>query len=179
MFSTTAKGFFLDPVIDGIKGLFDPHNEKKIVTIEGAIALAPGGDVAGNGEIDAGDVVRFTYTLQNTTDKKYTFGTVKTNLQRSQLNFIHNVVGVTGLTENNDTIELPNMRLVAEQALTVSFDARINYYQNDDQTIATEPEFLDDKNNQVAKGERKEVKARKISADKIPGMSKQKPKENL
>ena len=169
----------MDPVIDGIRGLLESQNQKKEVTVEGLITLASGGDVADNGEIDAGDVVRFTYTLKNTTDKKYTFGVVKTNVQRSQLNFIHNVVGVTGITESDGMIELPNTRLAAGQVLTVSFDARINYYQDDDKTIVTEPEFVDDKKNQVAKGDRKEIKAKKINADKIPGMSKQKLKENL
>jgi len=162
----SAHAVNFDDLLEDIKNL-NPFAEKGNLTIDSNITLAPNGDVENNGEIDAGDIIRFSYTITNQSDKKYAFANLKTNIDRKQLNFIHNVQGTSGLTDDGQTISVPNLRIESSQTLTISFDARINYYQDEDRTIATESEFTDDGKNLVARSEKKEVKAKKINPEKI------------
>lgn len=161
----SAHAVDLDDLLKDIKNLVNLESGK--LTIDSTISLAPDGDVEKNGEIDSGDIIRFSYTITNTSDKKYTFATFKTNIDRKQLNFIHNVQGTSGITDDGQTITIPNIRVEPSQILQINFDARINYYQDEDRTISTESEFTDDEKNLVAKSERKEVTAKKISPEKI------------
>lgn len=80
---TPAQASFLDAV----KALFS-QGDKKEFTIESDISLVPGGDENNNSQIDARDVVRFTYTIINPTDKSYAYASLKTNINRKQLNFV-------------------------------------------------------------------------------------------
>src|SRR3989344_4005121 len=169
--STSVSAFSLDDIVKGVKNLFD--GDKKEFTIEPSITLAPDGDIDKNGEIDAGDIVRFSYQLTNTTDKEYSFATLKTNIDRQRLNFIHNIIGTASLEDNGKTITIPNFRIGANQIATVTFDAKINYYSSEDPTITTEADFIDNNNQSAAKSLKKEIKAKRINEDKIPGMIKQ------
>jgi len=121
-----------------VLSLFAPHE----LTVTSAIALAPGGDVNNNGQVDAGDIVKIAYKITNTTDKAYKYTTLKTNLDRSALNFIHNVQGSEGYQDNGKTIDLPNLWIDPNRIITISFDARINYYTNIDKTISTAPQLV-------------------------------------
>lgn len=153
----------LDDFLKDIKNFINPGK----LAIDSAITLAPGGDVANNGEVDAGDIIRFSYTITNPSDKKYAFATLKTNIDRRQLSFIHNVQGTSGITDDGETISIPNIRLEPSQSLEITFDARINYYQDADKTVSTESEFLNSDKKLIEKSAKKEIKAKKINVDKI------------
>lgn len=170
-----AQANIFDNIVNGVKDFFTPT--KKELKIDSNISLAPEGDVNKNGQIDAGDIVRFTYTLTNTTDQEYSFATLKTNIDRRQLNFIHNITGTASLDDDGKTIEIPNYRIAPNQIATITFDARINYYTSEDPTIATVPEFLDNNNKSIVKSLKKEIKVFRINKDKIPGMIRQQIKK--
>ncbi|MBU3978751.1 hypothetical protein KJ980_07210 [Patescibacteria group bacterium] len=170
LFTKTTHAFSLGDVVNGVKSLISPA--KKELKIDSSITLVPEGDVNKNGQIDAGDTVRFTYTLTNTTDREYSFATLKTNINRKQLNFIHNITGTASLDDDGKTIEIPNFRIAPNQIAAITFDARVNYYTSEDPTIATVPEFFDNNNRSIVKSLKKEIKAIRINKDKIPGMIK-------
>lgn len=133
------------------------------LTIDSEIALAPDGDINKNNEIDAGDIVRFTYTLRNTTNKSYSFGTLETNIERKQFNFFHNLIGANNLVDDNKTIKISNVRINPGEALIMSFDARTLYRENDIQ-ISTEAEFIDSDHKSLIKS----VKLEKLVKNNIP-----------
>lgn len=159
--------------VDKVSDLFNGNAPRKELTIESKIELAPEGDINKNGQIEAGDIVRFTYVITNTTDKDHSLGTLKTNINRKQLNFIHNVTGTVSLNDDDKTITIPNFNIAANQVITITFDARLNYNTVEDPSIATEAEFIDTDKKSVAKSLRKEIRAKRILKDKIPGMTKQ------
>jgi hypothetical protein len=144
----------------------DKNLKDKKLSLDSTIELAPDGDENNNGQIDAGDIVRFTYTITNTTDKTFSYSSIKTQIDRNNLSFIHNVRGVTGVQDADGTIVFPHVRLSARETRTMSFDARINYFQ-EDTTVATEAEFIDAENKSVSKAERKEVRANKLTKEEI------------
>lgn len=141
-----------------------PGNQQ--LTISSTITLAHDGDINKNGEIDAGDTITFTYTIQNRTDQKYAFATLKTNIDRKLINYIHNVRGSTGILEIDNTVSIPNFRIGSNEQSVISFDAIINYYQ-EDKVITTEPEFISFEKKSLAKSLRKEIKAKKLSAEEV------------
>jgi hypothetical protein len=157
--------FSLDVVKNVLSKEEDKNVKNKEFTIEANIELAPG-DVNNNSQIDAGDIVRFTYTITNTTDQAYSYATLKTNVDRKQLNFIHNVSGTTGLSDLNDTITIPNIRVDAQEQREISFDARINYFQ-EDKIITTEPEFANVDKKSIKKSFRKEIQVKKLTAEEV------------
>ena len=156
---TPTHASIFDNLADGVKNLFPPESQKDF-TIESTIMLAPQGDVNKNGQVDAGDTITFTYFLSNPTDKELTFNTLKTNIPRNTLHFIHDIRGTSSLSDKNNTIEIPNLRINPYQDLAVSFNARVNYFQNSDQTIWTQPEFITQDKKSFFKGTRKEIKAK-------------------
>lgn len=160
-----AGAFSLEDLLAPVKNLFNPNE----LEVDSKIELAPGGDVNANGQIDAGDIVRFSFTISNPTNQKYAYSSLKTNIDRNSINFIHNVSGATGINEKESTITFSNLRLQSGQQKTVSFDARINYYQDIDKVISVEPEFLTEDKKPVIKSPRKEIKALRIKPEAIPG----------
>ncbi len=166
-----AQASFLSDIVDNVKDLLTP-DPKKEFTIDSDISLAPEGDVDKNGKIDAGDIIRFTYKIKNVTDREYLFATLETNINRKQLNFVHNVTGTASLLDDGKTIIIPNYRIGANQASVITFDARINYYTDKDVSVATLPEFIDKDKNSVKKSDEKKISVVKIAKDKIPGMIK-------
>ncbi len=172
-FPVTVHAFSLGDIVDNVKNFFTAKPPKEL-TIDSKIELAPGGDINKNGQIDAGDIVRFTYIITNTTDENYSFATLKTNINRKQLNFIHNITGTASLDDNDGkTISIPNFRIGANQIATITFDARVNYYTNEDPIIATEAEFVSEEKKSIAKSLKKEIKAKRMNKENIPGMMKQ------
>lgn len=170
----TVQANIFDDIISGAKRFVSKENNaNKRFAVESNITLAPDGDIDKNGEISAGDIIRFEYILTNLTDKEYKFATLNTKIDRTKLNFIHNVRGTASLTDDGKTIVVPNFRILPSQTTTISFDARVNYFSNEDKTISTEAEFLSEDKKSISKSLRKEVKAVKISADKIKSMMKQ------
>jgi hypothetical protein len=169
LFSAAPQAYasILDDVVNGVKKFFTPEPKKEFI-IDSKIELAPDGDVDKNGQISAGDIIRFTYSLSNKTDREYSFATLKTNINRKQLNFIHNIIGTASLNDDGQTIIIPNYRIGANQVATIMFDARINYITDKDTLITTEGDFVDKDRKTVVKALKKEIKANKINSDKIP-----------
>lgn len=166
-----AEANILDDLINGVKKFLNiPEEVKKELKIDANITLAPGGDVNKNGTIEAGDVVRFSYTITNTTDKEYSFATLKTNIDRKEINFIHNVIGTVNLLDDGKTISITNLRLAPNQVLQVSFDARVNYFINQDPVISTQADFVGKDRKSYSTSGKKEIKAKRILKDKIPGI---------
>lgn len=172
-----AHANILDDVVDGVKNFLFP--EKKELTIDSDITLAPGGDVDNDGKIDAGDIIRFSYSIKNTTDEDYSFETLRTNINRKQLNYIHNVVGASSYEDDGKTIAIPYITIGANQTAEITFDARINYFSKEDPLITTEAELVSEDDKFLAKSEKKEITAKRIDKEKIPSMLKQVKQENI
>ncbi len=156
----------LDDAVDKVKDLFTPEPKKEFL-LDSNITLAPGGDMDQNGQIDSGDTIRFTYNIKNTTDEGYSFATLKTNIDRRKINFIHNVTGTVNLNNKNNTVTIPNLTIAPNNEITITFDARINYDTKEDQTLSTLADFSDIKNKSIAKSLKKEIRAKKISVQKF------------
>lgn len=156
--------------VDGVKNLVNPQdkNTSKVLSIESDITLAQGGDVNGNGQIDAGDTITFIYNIQNTTDKKHAYATLKTNIQRDSLNYLRNVTGVTGLKDDGKTIEFPNLRVEPGMVKQISFDATVNYFTDSDPVLSTEPELVSEDKSSILKTAKKEIQVKRIKKEDIP-----------
>ena len=163
-----AGAFSFPDIFGNVKDLFKPNAAKEF-KVQSNIELVGDGDVNKNGQIDAGDIVRFSYAILNTTDQDYTFGILKTHIDRKQINFIHNVKGSASLSDNGETIEIPNLRMSSSlDPMIISFDARINYIHDKDIILTTEPEFISKENKSIVKAVRQEKKASKIRIEDIP-----------
>lgn len=165
-----ARATIFDDIVTGAKN-FVLGGEKKELTIDSNIELAPDGDKNSDGKIDSGDIIRFNYKISNTTINEYAFGTLKTNIDRKKINFIHNVRAVS-LNDKKDIIVFPNLRLRPGQTTEVGFDARVTYSSEEDISINTEAEYIDKEKNTVAKATRKEVKALKLDKEKLNSLLK-------
>ena len=154
----------LDSITDLLK-----KEPKKEITLDSSISLTPDGDVNKNNEIDGGDIVRFTFILSNTTDKRFLYSTLYTGVDKKQLNFIHNIYGTTGLDEEEGVIILSNIRMESESVKTISFDARVNY-SNEEQVLIVEPQLIDTDKKPLARSVKKEVTAKRNMPDNLPGV---------
>lgn len=170
IFPTLTYANIIDEILTGAKKLVSQEEKNIILTSE--IFLVPDGDVDKNGEIDAGDIISFKYTIKNQTDKEHSFATLKTGIKRNQIHFIHNITGSPSLDDDGKTIKIPNYRIRPNQETTVTFDARINYSETDDQKIETTAELLGSANELITDSPKKEVSARKNIKEKIPSFMK-------
>lgn len=155
--------------VDSVKDLIAPvgdKNSKKELTLESDIKLAEGGDVNKNNQIDSGDIVKFSFVLTNTTDESYAYATLKTNINKKQLNFIHSLRGATGLSNNKESIEFRNVRIGLNEQRLITFNARVNYSE-EDKVISLEPELISSDNKTIGKLPKKEVQANKLSKEEI------------
>ena len=107
--------------------------------------------------------------INNPTNNEFAFATLKTNIPRTSLNFIHNIQGTVNLSDKNGTITIPNLRINPGQELVISFDARINYFTETDSIISTEPEIITSDNKPLIKSDKKEIKA-KAWKEKLPSL---------
>jgi hypothetical protein len=178
IYVSPAKALTFEELVETGKKLLGFETTPTDLNITSEIKLAEGGDVNENKEIDSGDIVTFEYTIQNPTEVSFKFATLKTNIPRKNLNFIHQVGGATGIKDNGETIDITNIRLEKESSKTISFNARVNYTEKEDLTIFSEPELLNEKKESVKKAERKEVQAKKLKSENIPSMTKSINKEN-
>ncbi len=162
-----ASALTFNEVVDSVKKIFTSEDDNNIkdkeFTLDSTIALVPGGDTDMNNIIDAGDTIRFTYKLSNTTDQAYTFSTLKTNIDKKELTYVHNLYGVTGISNDDKSIVFTNFRMDANSSKTISFDAVVKYYTDVDPTISTEVEFISKEQKLVAKAVKKEIKAKRIA----------------
>jgi hypothetical protein len=141
------------------------------LNITSEIKLTEDGDTNKNGDIDSGEEIRFSYVIENPTDKKHVFATLSTQIERNTLNYINNIRGVTGLTDD-ETITFPNLRIESGQKLSISFDATINFFSDQDKIISTEPELFSEDKKSLKKSAKQEIKALKVKAENIPSQIK-------
>lgn len=165
--SQPVEAFSFQEIFDRVKSIFSEKEDvrilKKELVIEPAITLVSDGDKNKNGEIDAGDVVRFIYKLTNTTEKDISLGTLNTHINRKQFNFIHNIQGTTNISDNGTSLEILNLNIYAGETLEISFDARtIN--TKDDISISTEPVLNDSDKKLVTKAS----KIEKLVKNQLP-----------
>lgn len=159
---------FINSVKYDVISFFAPHE----LTVTSNIALAPGGDVNKNGKIDAGDSIRFTYVIKNTTDKTYKFVTLVPNVNRQDLNFIHNITGSTGLLDDGKTISFSNIWIEPNQIQTISFEARTDFFQDTNKKITTTPEIFDQNHITITKSQQVIANATGISQEKLKSLFK-------
>lgn len=155
--------------VDEVKDFFTP-DPKKEFTIDSNITLAPGGDVDQNGQIDAGDTIRFKYKLNNHTEKEYSWLTLKTNIDRKRLNNFRNEFGTLNMVDDGKTIMIPHIKLSPNQDLIIRFDATVNFSTKEDLSISTEPEIVTNENKIILKMESKQVVAKKLSDDRFKSL---------
>ncbi len=152
-------------LINNVKNFLHPENNS--LRMESKIALARGGDLKKNDQIDAGDIVTFSYTITNATKNSYKAVTLKTNVNTKEVSGVTNVQGTLNLDTSKDTISIPYLTLNPGQVLTISFDAQVNFYIDADHPISTEAELVDESNASLVKAEKKEVTAKKMEMERF------------
>lgn len=162
----TVEASFFDDLKKGIESLF-PGKTKKSIDIHSDIVLAPNGDKDQNGEINGGDIIRISYIITNSTGDDIEFASVNTNFTRKQINFIHNVRNTTGIINNEDEIIIPDISLLKGQSTNISFDARVNYFINEDVSVSTEPVISSESKEILSKGEKITKEAKRITNIKV------------
>lgn len=163
----TVSAFSFGDVIKGVKDFFSSKPPKKI-TVNSKIELAPNGDINNNGVIDGGDIVHFSYALDNQTDETYSYTTLKTNINWKLLNNIHNTEGLTGIDIKGNSLIVPNIIIFPHTIFNISFDARITISEKDDPILSTEPQLFTKKNELLSTGIKKELKTKHGDINKFP-----------
>lgn len=143
---------------------------RNAMTVDSEITLASDGDVNNDGQVDAGDTVIFSYTIINENSKEFPLSVLKTNISRTRLNFIHDIRGTASLSDANGTIEIPNLFIGPNQRVMISFHARINYFQGDDQVIGTRPELIGRDGVLLLEAATREMNVRAWNQDMIPSI---------
>jgi len=161
--ASPANASIWDDLLNKVKSVVPKLNSS--LTLDSQISFAEGGDVNKNGLFDGGDTLKFSYTINNPTDKEISFATLKTNIYKKYLNFIHNIYGTTNLSDNNSTITIPNLRINPGENLIISFEARVNYFYDADKNISTEPEIITSDKKSLLKSAKKEIKAKLFKGD--------------
>ena len=168
VFPKPAHAFSFNDIIDNIKGLFSSQNEKQqqdqdpSLSITSKISLAPDGDYNHNGHITSGDIVRYSYTILNTTESSYRNTSLKTNIDSKFLNGISNVQGATSLDSSNGTITIPNINIDKHQIRKISFDAQINFNKNSDETLSTQPELINQEQKTLVTDSKQSERAKRM-----------------
>lgn len=153
-----AGAFFLEDWLVSVKNIFTRPSPQAI-SLDAKVERKLTGDINKNNVVDGGDIVTFEYTIHNPTTKEISFATLKTNIPRKHLNYIHNIEGAMSLSDKNNTITIPNLRINPGQTLTIKFDARINYFTDSEKSITTEPEIITSDRKSLIKAKRQEIKA--------------------
>ncbi len=110
-----------------------------------------------NGQIDAGEMIKFQYTITNNGDIPLTLSTLDTMIPSNQFNFIHDVFGATGIDASGDTILIPFVHLEPNQVQTISFKACINYFVDSDLTLETASALILPNGQTVVRGPKKTI----------------------
>lgn len=165
--SSPAHASFFDDFLSGAKQLFTPSAPQSL-TVQGSVQLATDGDLNKNGVIDAGDMVIFKYVIQNPTSTMYQFATLRTNVSRTDINFIHNIKGTSSLLDQKSTIDIPNLFIKPNQDLEVSFEARVNYFDDADHTLFTQPELISSSKQKLFTAPQFNIKAKALPKGRLP-----------
>lgn len=161
-------------IIDNIKFLLSDSAKNKI-SLDSKISHAPQGDLNNDGMFDSGEIIKFVYIINNPTNKEVSFATLKTNIAKGNINFIHDIKGTSSLSDKNKTIIIPNLRINPGEKLEISFNARLNYFNDSDKLISTEPEIITSDKKSLLKSKRKEVNAKKFK-NKLPSSTESRKK---
>lgn len=157
--------FSLGGLFNDVKNFLSGNKSELQLTSK--ISLTPQGDLNANGQVDAGDVVTYSYIITNQTKNTYQFTTLKTNLDTKKINSINNVKGTLNLNTTDNTITVSNLTFTPNQVRTISFDARANFDKESDQTLSTEAELVDDQNKSLVKGQKQTVTAKKMDLERF------------
>jgi len=169
-FINSVKGTVQDGV-DNVKNLLGKNTLGKNISIESKIELASGGDLNKNGEIDAGDIITFSYMITNPTKNVYKAATLKTNTNIKDVSGITNVRGALNLDSSKDTLSIPYLTINPGQVLVMSFDAQINFYKDADHQISTEAELVDGNSVSLVKTQKEEVTAKKMDMERFSNVT--------
>jgi hypothetical protein len=156
-----AHAFSFADIITGAK-TFLLGGEKKELKVESKIELVDDGDLNKNGQIDAGDTIKYSFTITNTSDKTYSFGKLNTNVITTEINSLSNIKGVVSIDDSKKTIVIPNITVNPNQVRKISFEAKPNLYKDSDKTLSSEAEYVDEKNTPVFTSEKKEILVKKV-----------------
>ncbi len=178
--ASIAQALTFDDLIESGKKLLGSEKTPKGVDdskieITSDIQLTEKGDLNNNGEMDGGDTVRFSFVLSNGTDKPYPFSKLKTNIRRDAIHFIHNVQGVTGI--DNTTLELPNIYVLPNSKQVISFDAKLNFIEEED-NLSVKKTVNDELSSQGTLEDNKQKKMAE-SPKKVKKIKKSQKKESL
>jgi hypothetical protein len=162
--ASSARASFWGDIINGVRSVFSsPTNDKPSITSD--ISLVSNGDLNHNGKIDSGDTVKFSYTITNPTKNNYQFADFRTNINGKVLNEINAVQGVASLRDDKGILDIPNFSLLANQVRKVSFEAKVNFSEDKDISLSTQPELFDRNVREIVLGEKKEVTAIKMDKE--------------
>lgn len=188
--ASIAQALTFDDLIESGKKLLGSEKTPKGVDdskieITSDIQLTENGDLNNNGEMDGGDTVRFSFVLSNGTDKPYPFSKLKTNIRRDAIHFIHNVQGVTGI--DNTTLELPNIYVLPNSKQMISFDAKLNFIEEEAESMSAKNIVIDEitsqgilednKQKKMAESGKKMKKIKRMQKNKLQTSQKVKDKE--
>lgn len=154
-------------LIDDVKNLLNKAVSSKNLSLESSVALAPGGDVNNNNQVDSGDFLRFSYSIKNRSKNSYKLTTLRTNIAENEINGISNLKGALSFEFSKKTIVIPNLNISPNQVLKISFDARTNFDKANDITISTDPELVDSDDLSIQKSQRNEVTAKKMNTEEF------------
>ncbi len=115
------------------------------------IELAEAGDYNGNGSIDSGEMVRYSFTLQNTSAQSSRSVTVDTGILKADVLGIQDITGVTGYVVQDGKVRLTNIVVEAGQTKAMSFKAYI-VLTNTDRKLIYHPALIDATKAKVLEG---------------------------
>lgn len=162
-----AAAVSFEEIISGAKSFFVGITEKKELTIESNITLVSEGDLNKNGEIDSGDTVKYSFNIANKSDKTYKTSQLNTNINTEDINSISNIKGVVSLDDSKKTIVIPNLLFNSNQFRSVSFEAKVNYFKDNNKTLSSEAELVDDTNKTVHKAAKKDTLVKKMDEERF------------
>ena len=133
------------------------------ISVEYDIELAEGGDYHQNGQIDAGDTIKFIYAIQNPTDQDYPYSVLQTQVLKENYLQTHGISGGSGLRIEDGKVEFPNLYLQNHSLTIISVNVELRYFHNDLREISTEPTLLSQEGERLFVGEKKSVSAEPIT----------------
>lgn len=160
LMAPSAGAFFVPDLLKPVTDLFQPKPaESKDLQVNSSLKITEGPEI--NNKLDSGEIIHFTYTIDNPTDKKFKRASLKTNIKKSDINFIHEIFGATGIKEIDNTILFTNLNINPYSQIIIGFKARVNHFSDQDKIISTQPELLTSDKKLILKSESKEIKALK------------------
>lgn len=126
------------------------------LTIDSSYSLTPDGDRDSNGVINAGDTVRFIFTVTNKSNQAARFNNLETGIPSKFAINTHNEQGFTGYVQNKETVTLANVVILPGQTQILKFDAQmpVSDRQFD---LPLEPKLISNSGAVIVKSEAKTI----------------------